>query len=156
MTVDRGRLRHVGHLTRRWVSSLSARPPKPADEQWARLCLNPHEVSLWSMMPNPDKRHSIRVALSFLERRPQASRSEVAGALLHDVGKTVCGLGVAGRVVATIVGPHTRRFREYHDHEAIGARLAEQAGSDPVTVALIAADENAPGIADLIAADDGC
>ena len=40
-------------------------------------------------------------------------------------------------MVATIVGPRTERFSTYHDHEAIGARLAAEAGSDPVTVALI-------------------
>ena len=41
------------------------------------------------------------------------------------------------RVAATVVGPRGRRFRLYHDHEAIGARLAEAAGADSVTVALI-------------------
>jgi hypothetical protein len=78
------------------------------------------------------------VATRFLQRRPTATRAEIAGALLHDVGKIECGLGTFGRVVATIVGPRTRAFAAYHDHEAIGAELARRAGSDPSTVDLIA------------------
>ena len=88
-------------------------------------------------MPNADRRHAVLVARRFLDRRPAADRPEVAGALLHDVGKVEAELGTFGRVVATIVGPRTERFRTYHDHEAIGARLAAETGSDPVTVALI-------------------
>jgi hypothetical protein len=76
----------------------------------------------------------------------------MAGALLHDAGKVEAGLGTFGRVVATVVGPRTARFRSYHDHEAIGARLADAAGSDPVTVALI--EGHGPAAADLSAADD--
>ena len=76
----------------------------------------------------------------------------MAGALLHDVGKVQSGLGTWGRVAATVVGPRTRRFRQYHDHEQIGANMAAQAGSDPATVALIRGD--GPAAADLRAADD--
>jgi hypothetical protein len=76
----------------------------------------------------------------------------VAGALLHDCGKVEAGLGTVGRVVATVAGPRSSRFRAYHDHEAIGARLAQAAGSDPATVALI--EGQGPAVADLLAADD--
>ena len=62
-------------------------------------------------------------------RRPR--RAEMAGALLHDVGKVQSGLGTWGRVAATVVGPRTRRFRQYHDHEQIGASMAAQAGIRP-------------------------
>jgi hypothetical protein len=51
-----------------------------------------------------------------------------------------------------VVGPRTDRFRRYHDHERIGAGLLEAAGSDPVTVALVAGAGDA--FADLRAADD--
>ena len=78
------------------------------------------------------------VARRFVARRPDATRAEIAGALLHDVGKLECRLGTFQRVAATIVGPVTPRFRAYHDHEAIGARMAADAGSDPATVELIA------------------
>ena len=103
-------------------------------------------------MSNADRRHAVLVARRFAERRPGATRAEMAGVLLHDAGKVEAGLGTFGRVVATIVGPRTARFREYHDHEAIGARRAEEAGSDPVTVALI--EGRGPAAADLQAADE--
>ena len=104
-------------------------------------------------MAPPDRRHSIEVARRFVDRRPGATRAEMAGALLHDVGKVEAGLGTFGRVAG-----HGRRAAHgaasalYHDHEAIGARLAAAAGADPVTVALI--EGRGPAAADLRAADD--
>ena len=64
-------------------------------------------------------------------------RDETAGALLHDVGKLDSDLGTLARVLATIVGPRTDRFRRYHDHEKIGADLLVAAGSSPLTVELV-------------------
>ncbi|MEM1334243.1 MAG: hypothetical protein AAGG08_12370, partial [Actinomycetota bacterium] len=79
----------------------------------------------------------------FAALRPEASRAEIAGALLHDVGKIECGLGTFGRVAATVIGDRWfASFRSYHDHEAIGARLVSAAGSDPATVELV--DERGP------------
>ena len=92
------------------------------------------------------------MARRFLARARRRLAPRSAGALLHDVGKVPSGLGTWGRVVATLVGGRTRRFRQYHDHEQIGANLAAQAGSDPVTVALIRG--TGPAAADLQAADD--
>lgn len=139
------------HLAARFVTSLSPRPPSPADEVWAEDHLLPAEVALWRQMSNQDRRHSAAVARRFLARRPSASRAEVAGALLHDVGKIRCRLGTFGRVAGTVVGPRTERFRAYHDHEAIGAELAAGAGSDPATVALVAG--RGPAFGDLVACD---
>ena len=65
------------------------------------------------------------------------SREETAAALLHDIGKLDSGLGTAARVVATVVGPRTKRFGRYHDHERIGAEMLAAAGSSPVTVDLV-------------------
>ena len=79
------------------------------------------------------------MARRFVAVRPDATRAEVAGAILHDVGKIECGLGTFGRVVATLVGERgPRSFHAYHDHEAIGAEMARRAGSEPETVELIA------------------
>jgi hypothetical protein len=140
------------HLGRRFVTSVSPRPPAGSDEAWAEDWLLAGEVELWRRMSNPDRRHAVEVARRFAVRRPDATRAEMAGALLHDVGKTESGLGTFARVAATLVGPRTERFRAYHDHEAIGARLAEAAGSDVVTVALI--EGRGEGAPDLRAADD--
>lgn len=126
------------HLVVRFFRSLPATPPDPVDEVWADEHLTDGERSLWVRLSNQDRRHSIAVARRFVEQRPGASRAEIAGALLHDVGKIECGLGTFGRVAATLLGPRTRRFRIYHDHEAIGAGLVAAAGGDPVTVALVA------------------
>lgn len=126
------------HLAARFFTSLSNDPPEPADDAWAESQLLPGEVALWRRMSNQDKRHSITVARRFLAARPEATRAEIAGALLHDVGKIECGLGTWGRVVATLVGRRGRRFRLYHDHERIGSELAAAAGSDHDTVEMIA------------------
>jgi hypothetical protein len=130
----------VWHLVARFFTSLSSSPPPPADEEWVDEQLMPGERGLWVQMSNQDRRHSALVARRFALRRPGATRAELAGAMLHDVGKLECGLGTFGRVAGTIVGPHGRRFTAYHDHEAIGARMAADVGSDPVTVELIAGE----------------
>jgi hypothetical protein len=97
----------------------------------------PSEVTLWSAMAVQDRRHSLVVARRFVDRAPDAVGPEVAGALLHDVGKQVAALGTLERVVATVVGPRTERFRAYHDHERLGAELLLGAGSDERTVDLV-------------------
>jgi hypothetical protein len=135
-------LTHPHHLAARFFGSLSSRPPEPEQEAWAESLLLDGEVELWRQMSNQDRRHSVKVALRFVAAWPQVSRAEIAGALLHDVGKLKCGLGTWGRVVASVVGGRTERFRQYHDHEHIGSLLAEAAGSDPATVELI--DERGP------------
>ena len=139
------------HLVARLLTSLSSRPPGVRDEVWADEHLLAGEHRLWQQMSNQDRRHSVKVARRFVAARPGATRPEIAGALLHDVGKIECGLGTWGRVVASIVGPRTDRFRRYHDHEHRGALLAASAGSDPATVELI--DETGPAYAALRASD---
>jgi hypothetical protein len=131
-------LRSPHHLIARFFWSLSAKPPTPDDDAWAESHLLPGEVALWRRMPGMDRNHSIKVTRRFVAARPTASRAEIAGALLHDVGKIESGLGVWGRAAATVLGGRTKRFRAYLDHERVGSELAEQAGSEPVTVELIA------------------
>lgn len=143
---------HLGHLVRRFVGSLSGRAPSSADESWAIGWLLPHEAANWQQMSAADRRHAVEVARRFLDSRPAASRAEVAGALLHDVGKIDADLGTLGRVVATIVGPRSDRFRRYHDHERIGADMLAAAGSDMVTVELVRGGGSAAP--ELRAADD--
>jgi hypothetical protein len=126
------------HLAARFVTSLPPTPPSVDDEIWVDEHLLAGERSLWLQLSNQDRRHSVAVARRFVVERPEATRAEIAGAILHDVGKIECGLGTFGRVVATLVGPRTAAFAAYHDHEALGARLALAAGSEPATVELIA------------------
>jgi hypothetical protein len=145
-------LGQVGHLARRFVGSLSRRPPEPSEVSWATSFMSPAEVELWGRLSNVDQRHSIEVARRFQANRPGASADEMAAACLHDVGKLDAGLGTFGRVIATIVGPRGDRFRRYHDHEEIGARWLEERGSSAATVALIR--RTGPAAAALETADD--
>ncbi|MBI5088650.1 MAG: hypothetical protein HZB15_07270 [Actinobacteria bacterium] len=142
----------VVHLAKRFAGSLSRTPPAADDEAWAETWLSPGEVALWRTMSNVDRRHAIEVARRFRALRPDAPAAEMAGALLHDVGKVESGLGTWGRVVATVVGPRTPRFRTYHDHEAIGARWLDAAGAAAATVELV--HRRGPAAAALEAADD--
>ncbi len=128
----------LAHLARRFWGSLSRAAPSDADVAWAQSQLLPREAALWSGMSVQDRRHSLLVARRFVERVPDAVGPEVAGALLHDVGKQVAGLGTMARVVATVVGPRTERFRHYHEHERLGAEMLRDAGSDDETLALVA------------------
>lgn len=129
---------HPWHLVRRFFTSLPPTAPKVLEEVWADDHLLASERSLWVQLSNRDRRHSIAVARRFNTARPEATRAEIAGALLHDVGKIECDLGTFGRVAATLVGPRTERFRAYHDHVEIGVRLVEDVGSDPATIELVA------------------
>ncbi len=144
-------MKKLWHLAARFFTSLSPRPPADDDVAWARQHLLPAEADLWLAQSNQDQRHSAAVARRFAAARPTATREEIAGALLHDVGKIECGLGTFGRVAATIVGPRTTSFRAYHDHEEIGAAMAAAVGSAPATVDLVAG--TGPAFADLRAND---
>ncbi|HNJ97088.1 MAG TPA: HD domain-containing protein [Ilumatobacteraceae bacterium] len=142
----------ASHLAKRFVLSLSRTEPAPADVDWVLSQLLPAEAELWQRMMLQDRRHALLVARRFVERRPTASRDEVAGALLHDIGKVDCTLGSVARVVATIIGPRGERFRRYHDHERIGAELLRAAGSSAVTIDLV--EGRGPAASALADADD--
>ena len=122
----------LSHLVRRFAGSLWPVGPKPADATWADERLLAGERELWRRMSRTDRRHAAGVARR-VERSlgPDATRPVLAAALLHDVGKTVSGLGTWGRVVATLVGAVRGRVR----HADLGAALLTEAGSDPLTVA---------------------
>ncbi len=137
MTTSAGPFGQIGHLARRFAGALSTSPPAPADRDWAVAFLLPTEAALWEQMSVADQRHSIAVARRFSASPGQHHRDDVAAALLHDIGKLRSGLGTCGRVAATVIGPRTRRFREYHDHERIGAEMLRGARSAAETIALI-------------------
>lgn len=141
-----------GHLARRFASSLSTRPPSATDTAWAESHLLHGEVELWRRMSAADRRHAIAVARRFADTTEPWSREEMAGALLHDVGKLDANLGTLRRVAATLLGPVTRRFARYHQHEEIGAAMLAVAGSSAVTVELVRGRGRAA--AALRAADD--
>ena len=107
------------------------------ERQWVQSVLSPSEFDVWNNMMVQDRRHSVLVGRRFVKHRPTALQSEIAGALLHDVGKSVARLGTFARVIATLVGPRTNRFRQYHDHEQIGATMLRSIGSDELTISMV-------------------
>lgn len=145
---------HLAHLTRRFLRSLDPRPPSDVDLLEVRAILSPSEFELWSSLPSHDRRHSLDVLRRFDSMVPDANAPERAAALLHDVGKVSSSLGRIARVAATIVGPRGRRFREYHDHERIGADLLHRSGSDTRTVGLVSGVVDDPVGRALRAADE--
>ena len=138
-------LTHPWHLTRRFVGSLSTRPPAPADEAWACESLLAGERAIWSRMSNTDRRHAVGVARHVVGRLgPEATRPVVAAALLHDSGKLDSGLGTFARVAATLwagtlgrrrAAAGSGRVARYLRHDELGAAALADAGADPLTVA---------------------
>lgn len=128
---------HLAHLVRRFIGSLSRRAPEQGDAAWALAQLSAEEAELWLRMPPQDRRHSVEVARRFAVAANTTERALVAGALLHDVGKTKSALSTFGRVAATVIGPRTKRFRLYHEHERIGADILRAIGSHAATIGLV-------------------
>jgi hypothetical protein len=141
----------VLHLVRRFFASVIPVGPSRADDAWARSHLSEAEVGLWRGMSRVDRRHSARVARRVAaDLGDRATEPVLAAALLHDVGKTVAGLGTYGRVVATLserfAGPgtaeawsqsrgFTRRVGLYLRYPELGVDLLQMAGSDDLAVA---------------------
>jgi hypothetical protein len=125
------------HLVRRFVRSIGGRQVTEQQLLWVSEVLNQSELALWKQMSNPDQRHSVYVGERFVALLPNATQQEIAGVLLHDIGKIESKLNTFERVVATIVGPRSSRFRSYHDHERIGVELLTQAGSLETTIGVL-------------------
>ena len=141
------------HLIKRAVGSFSQSPPSRVGIAKAQDVLNQAEFTVWTEMQYRDQRHSIAVLDRFDELAPTARTCERAAALLHDVGKNISGLGFVWRVTATLVGPRSRRFAEYHNHEELGAELLMSI-SDPRTVELVRGSAKDEVSRQLRAADD--
>ena len=127
----------ISHLAKRFVLSLVPSQVQEIERQWVHSVLTSSEFDLWNKMMAQDRQHSVLVGRRFVKNRPASSTEEIAGALLHDVGKSAAHLSTLARVVATLVGPRTSRFRQYHDHEAIGAAMLRSIDSDEITIAMV-------------------
>ena len=127
----------IAHLAKRFVLSLVPSQVQEIERQWVHSVLTPSEFDLWNKLMAQDRQHSVLVGRRFVKNRPTSSNEEIAGALLHDVGKSAAHLSTLARVVATLLGPRTSRFRQYHDHEAIGAAMLRSIGSSELTVSMV-------------------
>ena len=141
------------HLMRRAVGSVRNNPLTPAETSSARSALLESEFELWSRMQHRDQRHSLQVLRRFDDMVPGAAREERAAVLLHDVGKAFSGLGWAGRIVATLIGPRTESMRTYLDHESIGV-VALRGVSSARTLEVLDGSANDAVVEALRRADD--
>ena len=130
-------MNYIYHLAKRFFTSLARRDVSGAELTTVRSKLSAHEYELWLQFAIVDRRHSVLVAARFTALRPEASDNEIAGVLLHDIGKISSNLSTLQRVVATIVGPRTKRFALYHQHEEIGADMLRRAGSHSEVIAMV-------------------
>jgi putative nucleotidyltransferase with HDIG domain len=116
--------------------------------------LSLNEMHLWTKSAREDQQHSLVVLKRLLNIMPDAGKAAQAAALLHDIGKIESDLGTFLRVVATVVGPRTKRFAKYHDHEQIGLKMLEEADSSPEIIALVSGNGDPKLVAILALADD--
>ena len=119
---------------------------RPEDWSLVMAWLSPAERSLFSKMQRPDQLHCVRVA-RWLLAEGEVDSSIIKAALLHDVGKSRCRIGIAHRTLYVIMGRIFRSFPplfssppgEYRwwlpyyviaNHPRIGASILAQAGCD--------------------------
>lgn len=142
------------HLFKRFVGSISPEPLCESEQAWVREVLAIQELDLWRSQEIVDQRHSYDIARRFIVLRAQASRDEIAGALLHDIGKIEAGLGTVARVFATVLPIPTRRFRAYRNHQNRGAQLLKLIGCNETTIALVAGNPDSDALRALCQADE--
>jgi putative nucleotidyltransferase with HDIG domain len=163
-----------GHLLRRFVSSLRARPLDEADLEFVRRSLRPEELDCWERLGRADRAESVATGRAVARTLgADADPRWIAAALLHDVGKAETTFGVIRRSVATVVatGVGARRartwrgaFGRYVNHDELGASRLREAGARPEAVAWAAAHHRAERwsetgvpveICEILAAADG-
>lgn len=146
-----GPLANLAHLASRFAGSLSPRDVAPADRALIASVLGPRELALFEQLDRADRTHAAGVARRVQQRLGDGVADAVlAAALLHDVGKLRSGLGVWGRVGATLLemavghqrlagwadAPGRRgRVGRYATHDRLGAALLAEIDADPLVVA---------------------
>lgn len=123
------------------------------DVDLAARILSPGELALFERMRRSEKLHSLNV-LRALQQNGVTNPALLKAALLHDCGKVRAPYFLWDRVLVVLLaalvplqvekwGQHAPRgvyrpFAVLVQHPTWGAQLAQQAGSDPLTVDLIA------------------
>ena len=137
------------HLAGRFVRAHRPGPVSTADRAFVAGVLTPPELGLWERLPRHDHHHTVEVARrveAVLAGTEHAGDSRwLAAALLHDIGKLESGLGIYGRVLATLAGrarPESaapwrevegwrRRVGDYLHHDVIGGEMIRGVGGRP-------------------------
>lgn len=127
----------LGHLAKRFVDFVTARPLFVEEVDLVRSWLSPSEAEIFFAQSPKDQAHGYQAGSLVAARQP--SRIElIKAATLHDVGKRHADLGVVGRTLASLaikLGlPMTRRMESYRDHPGLGADELEAAGCSATVV----------------------
>ena len=144
---------------RQFRALLVARPLDAARWREIEALLSPAELALFRRFSPGDRQHSYRVMRALREAGHDDERL-LAAALLHDVGKTRLRLHLWERISGALVetfapslGAHwgagparswRRPFVIRAQHAEWGAEMAEAAGSDLATAALIRHHQQKP------------
>ncbi|HTN99844.1 MAG TPA: HD domain-containing protein [Microthrixaceae bacterium] len=138
------------HRAGRFFRSLTAGAPSPEATAWAECHLSVGEQRAFARLGPGDRSHSIGVAKAVEANLGDEGDWVITAALLHDIGKSVPGLGTYGRVIATICGAlvgqdmadhwaeksgMTRRIGLYLKYPVLGVDILELAGSDERVIA---------------------
>lgn len=142
------------HLVKRFFGSVSPTPLDELEQAWVKEVLSIREHDLWLTQAVVDQRHSHDIGRRFVVIRPQASRDEIAGALLHDIGKIDADLGIMARVIATVLPVPIPRFSAYRHHQQRGAQMLNEIGCNETTIALVAGHPDGDALRALNRADD--
>jgi hypothetical protein len=140
----------IGHLAARFLDYLRAEPLNDADREYVVSVLSADEARMFFEQGAKDQAHGFGAALVVLDSG-QSTDERLRAALLHDIGKRSAGLGVLGRVTASVLIklglPLTRKFSRYRDHGPLAAAELEAAGSPPLVVEFARAHHGSrPGI----------
>lgn len=118
----------LGHLSGRFFDVLLARPLDEAEQATIGVWLTPELSEVFFSQSPADQRHGYEAGLIVMDGG--GNSDVVTAAVMHDTAKRHAGLGVLGRVVASVfikLGlPLTERMRLYRDHGVLAAKeLAE-------------------------------
>lgn len=142
----------IGYRLHQFRQDLFAGPLSDEAKALVVRWLSPAEQALFSRYVLADQWHTIRVARQLLEAG-ETQPSLIKAALLHDVGKSQLRLTLFDRSIAVLLkklwpsrarrwgqgepSGWKRPFVVRAQHAEWGARLAEAAGSDSLTISLI-------------------
>lgn len=126
----------LGHLTGRFFDVLLARPLTSIERALVQTWLTEELAEAFFDQPHYDQRHGYEAGLTVLGAGLPGDF--VMAAVMHDSGKRHSGLGIGGRVIASLALklklPLTKRMRLYRDHGLTAASELASLGAPPVTI----------------------
>ena len=126
----------LGHLAGRFFDVLSARPLDSAEAALVRAWLPERLTEAFFSQPSYDQRHGYEAGLTVMTAG--LSEDVIVAAVMHDSAKRHSGLGIVGRVVASLMIklglPLTPRMTLYRDHGVNAAAELAALGAPPLAI----------------------